>query len=325
MGVKIGVNFAIEEVGWKNGPMRVVPRRWVLTPQQQPPHFLDEPTAEALGTVALQPLQAGDAVIRDLRLWHSGTPNLADRTRFLPNLELISEEYARYIDDEAHTLSERFCIACSTGSGKASGKGSGKCVLPVKERAKCLPPRVFQQLRRRSQERCISILATTDHEIKTGIRPSFAKLQETWKKGSGKGVVGNKRPIADLEKHYIARPGSPHNVGKVAEAMVSSMARGKRAGTFSRTCNEGKFGFIWQDDTTDGEEMFVLPGSYLQHPGKFPEIGTRLRYDVVVDEKTRKPRAEDVVLEASMGLAGGEMYSTTTGRETLQRRWKRQA
>ena len=101
---KIAVNFAVQDMTWENGSMRVVPRRKALTSSTQLPAFLDEPSAHELGTVAMQPLKAGAAIIRDLRLWHSGTPNFASETPFLPNVEVLSEEYARYIDDPGHTL-----------------------------------------------------------------------------------------------------------------------------------------------------------------------------------------------------------------------------
>ena len=47
---KVAVNCAVEDVSWQNGPMRVVPRRKVLTEQDHPPDFLDEPVAAELGT-----------------------------------------------------------------------------------------------------------------------------------------------------------------------------------------------------------------------------------------------------------------------------------
>ena len=47
-------------------------------------------------------MKAGSVVIRDLRLWHSGTPNLGKSTRLLP---VRSAEYAMYIDDPQHSRS----------------------------------------------------------------------------------------------------------------------------------------------------------------------------------------------------------------------------
>merc|ERR1712013_681586 len=41
----------------------------------------------------LCPLPAGTAIIRDVRVLHSGTPNLVSRTRFLPNVEFASADY----------------------------------------------------------------------------------------------------------------------------------------------------------------------------------------------------------------------------------------
>merc|ERR1719399_1245224 len=105
--------------------MRVVPRRKVLTSRDFPPDFLVEQPASTLGTVSLQPLRAGAAILRDLRLWHSGTPNFSKRTRFLPNVELISLQYAQFIDSPDHTFMQQWCSACS----------SNKCNIPEKEKA----------------------------------------------------------------------------------------------------------------------------------------------------------------------------------------------
>ena len=145
---KIAVNFAVEDVFFDNGPMRVVPRRKVLTNREQPLAFLDEPSAHELGTVALQPLKAGAAVIRDLRLWHSGAPNFGKSTRFLPNVEVCSLEYATHIDDPRHTFTQTECTACCRP----------KCALPRKERAKSIPPAVFAQLSPRCRPYCERIV-----------------------------------------------------------------------------------------------------------------------------------------------------------------------
>merc|ERR1712057_84349 len=36
------------------------------------------------------PLEAGDALIRDVRLWHGGCPNLSREARYLPSFEVAS-------------------------------------------------------------------------------------------------------------------------------------------------------------------------------------------------------------------------------------------
>ena len=135
-------------------------------------------TKPSNGTVALQPTKAGAAVIRDLRVWHSGTPNLGKSTRFLPNVEICSAGYARYIDDPQHSLS--MSTPCSTCR-------NSKCAVPAKELAKMLPEHLYARLSRRAKQYCERIVRRDGTAVPCGIRPNFAKLQETWKKGSGKG------------------------------------------------------------------------------------------------------------------------------------------
>jgi len=51
---------------------------------------------------------------------------------------------------------------------------------------KSLDPALFEKLNPRAQAYCKAIVADSSRDIKQGIRPNFARLQETWKKGSGK-------------------------------------------------------------------------------------------------------------------------------------------
>ena len=69
-------------------------------------------------------------------------------------------------------------------------------------------------------------------------------------------------------------------------------------GTF--VSDKGQYGFIKQDTQNEdvlAERIFVLPFSCPE--GKLPTEGSRVEYKMVMDPKTKRPRAEDVVLEGA--------------------------
>eukprot|EP00929_Paragymnodinium_shiwhaense_P090140 TRINITY_DN50343_c0_g1_i2.p1 TRINITY_DN50343_c0_g1~~TRINITY_DN50343_c0_g1_i2.p1 ORF type:complete len:494 (-),score=97.45 TRINITY_DN50343_c0_g1_i2:26-1507(-) len=105
----ISANFAVNNVTCDDGPMRLLPRT-----QRLPLALAEEATRAAeelsrasglekewaiqakmnLNAVKICPLQPGDVLLRDMRVWHGGTPNLGDNTRLLPSAEFLSPWYA---------------------------------------------------------------------------------------------------------------------------------------------------------------------------------------------------------------------------------------
>lgn len=150
----ISVNFTIQQIDSADfGPLRVIPRRKLVNanPEDKPPLFLDE--EEGLQQCGLFPLPPGAAILRDQRLWHSGTPNVTAETRFLPSIEVCSKAFA---ECECMWFWQSLC------------------------------PDVYASLSERCQAHCSKILAQSDVEIPCGVRPGFQCVQATYKKGSGR-------------------------------------------------------------------------------------------------------------------------------------------
>jgi hypothetical protein len=79
----VTINFAMVDLTWENGPIRQIPGTQRST--DAVPSLADEPMWMKHSTVC--PAPAGTAIIRDNRAWHSGTPNVSDHVRALPNIE----------------------------------------------------------------------------------------------------------------------------------------------------------------------------------------------------------------------------------------------
>ncbi len=114
------VNFLPQEVTRLNGPTRQIPgTQKSRTPI---PNLVEEPEWMRLSTVC--PAPAGAIMVRDVRAWHGGTPNVSDAMRAIPNLEFyapwfrepvvpgISQADYRRLSDRAQHLA-RFCVADS--------------------------------------------------------------------------------------------------------------------------------------------------------------------------------------------------------------------
>lgn len=82
----ICVNFLPQDVTPFNGPTRQIPG--TQHARGPIPTLEDEPEWMRLSTVC--PAPAGAIMIRDVRAWHGGTPNISDAIRFIPNLEFYA-------------------------------------------------------------------------------------------------------------------------------------------------------------------------------------------------------------------------------------------
>lgn len=80
------VNFLPQDVTRLNGPTRQIPG--TQNSRARIPPLEEEPEWMRLSTVC--PAPAGSAMIRDVRAWHGGTPNLSEETRAIPNLEFYA-------------------------------------------------------------------------------------------------------------------------------------------------------------------------------------------------------------------------------------------
>jgi hypothetical protein len=86
---RIACNFPTVDVTRINGPTRQIPG--TQHSREPIPALAEEPEWMKLSTVC--PLPAGSVMIRDIRAWHGGTPNLSDEVRAIPNVEFWAPWY----------------------------------------------------------------------------------------------------------------------------------------------------------------------------------------------------------------------------------------
>jgi ectoine hydroxylase-related dioxygenase (phytanoyl-CoA dioxygenase family) len=82
----ICANFLPQDVTPLNGATRQIPG--TQNSRAKIPNLKEEPEWMKLSTVC--PAPAGAVMLRDVRAWHGGTPNLSDATRAIPNLEFYA-------------------------------------------------------------------------------------------------------------------------------------------------------------------------------------------------------------------------------------------
>lgn len=80
------VNFLPQDVTRLNGPTRQIPG--TQHSRTRIPTLVEEPEWMRLSTVC--PAPAGAVMIRDVRAWHGGTPNISSAVRAIPNLEFYA-------------------------------------------------------------------------------------------------------------------------------------------------------------------------------------------------------------------------------------------
>lgn len=117
----ICVNFLPQDVTRINGPTRQIPG--TQHSRASIPSLGEEPEWMRLSTVC--PVPAGAIMIRDVRAWHAGTPNVSDAVRSIPNLEFyapwfrepivpgITYQDYKKLSEHAQRL-VRFCVADSS-------------------------------------------------------------------------------------------------------------------------------------------------------------------------------------------------------------------
>lgn len=110
-------------------------------------------------------------------------------------------------------------------------------------------------------------------------------------------------PLLEMEYQSFRKDLESVNTVEAKPVPGGGLAAAEVGGMLSGTVKQtsGKFGFIMQDN---GEaDMFFMPMQCRSFGGICPPVGTRVRYSVLHDPKTGKPRAEDVQAEDPLEAA----------------------
>ncbi|MBL6691526.1 MAG: phytanoyl-CoA dioxygenase family protein [Pseudomonadales bacterium] len=120
-------NFLMVDFTRINGPTRQIPG--TQHNHDTFPRIVDEPEWMKLSTVC--PAPAGSVLIRDIRAWHGGTPNLSNEVRAIPNVEFWAPWYrepvrkcmTREIYDALSDHGKRLCEFIVVDSGETLETG----------------------------------------------------------------------------------------------------------------------------------------------------------------------------------------------------------
>ena len=86
-------NFLMVDFTPTNGPTRQIPG--TQHSHEHIPTLEEEPAWMKLSTIC--PAPAGSVLMRDVRAWHGGTPNLSNEVRALPNAEFFAPWYREHL------------------------------------------------------------------------------------------------------------------------------------------------------------------------------------------------------------------------------------
>jgi ectoine hydroxylase-related dioxygenase (phytanoyl-CoA dioxygenase family) len=129
---RVVCNFPMVDFTRINGPTRQIPG--TQHSQAPIPTLEEEPEWMKLSTVC--PVPAGSVLIRDIRAWHGGTPNLSNEVRAIPNVEYWAPWYRE--------------------------------PAPI-----CMPRSIFETLTEHGRRLCRYIAADSAERLETGFQPQL--------------------------------------------------------------------------------------------------------------------------------------------------------